>query len=134
MVSCSDSDGNISSLAASCLGQLGAVDPGLLPRKPKPKNLLPLSVHDSEFAFLALTEITRGFQNARNSVDMDAFAIAIQVIEKKLFFFKKLATTPFLNKKFHFAIIIIMVMIIIMTPLSPLSSVKKKFFFKNKLS
>lgn len=77
---CSDKDENIMGLAASCLGQLGAVDPGLLPKKPKPTNTLPLSVHDTEFAFLALTEILRGFQNARNSVDMDAFAIAIQVI------------------------------------------------------
>lgn len=79
VICCSDSDSNISSLAASCLGQLGAVDPGLLPRRPKPKNSLPLSVHDTEFAYLALTKISRGFQNARNSVDMDAFAIAIQV-------------------------------------------------------
>lgn len=55
------------------------MDPGLLPREPKPKNELPISVHDQEFAYLALTEITKGFQNARNSVDMDAFALAIQV-------------------------------------------------------
>lgn len=79
MTCCRDADQNIARAAATCLGELGAVDPGLLPRKLKPRDALPLSVHDSEFGYLALCEIVRGFQNARTSVDMDAFAIGIQV-------------------------------------------------------
>lgn len=64
------------------MGELGALDPSLLPRKLKPWNTLPLSVHDPEFGYLALCEIVRGFQNARTSVDMDAFAIGIQEVLK----------------------------------------------------
>lgn len=82
MQCCNDQDQTLSTLAASCLGELGAVDPGFLPRTLKPKNEHPLSVHDPEFAYLALTEICKGFQNARNSVDMDAFALAIQELLK----------------------------------------------------
>lgn len=66
---------------AECVGELGAVDPGHRPNKIIKSDLLRgtlLDIKSPDFVLQALTILCSGFQSARHSRTIDAFALAIQ--------------------------------------------------------
>lgn len=66
---------------AECVGELGAVDPSHRPNKIIKSDLLKgtlLDIKSPEFVVQALTILCSGFQSARHSRMIDAFALAIQ--------------------------------------------------------
>ncbi|KAI5710378.1 hypothetical protein M8J75_008125 [Diaphorina citri] len=66
---------------AECVGELGAVDPSHRPNKIIKSDLLKgtlLDIKSPEFVVQALTILCSGFQAARHSRTIDAFALAIQ--------------------------------------------------------
>uniref|UniRef100_A0A8D9BTK4 non-specific serine/threonine protein kinase n=2 Tax=Cacopsylla melanoneura TaxID=428564 RepID=A0A8D9BTK4_9HEMI len=66
---------------AECVGELGAVDPSHRPNKIIKSDLLKgtlLDITKPEFVVQALTILCSGFQSARHSRTIDAFALAIQ--------------------------------------------------------
>ncbi|KAK3922870.1 Serine/threonine-protein kinase ATR [Frankliniella fusca] len=76
---CRDTDHNIQILCVENLGMLGALDPSHLPHK-KPERGMPQisSVDEDLFAVQALTALSKGYQAARNTRNLDSFAVAIQ--------------------------------------------------------
>ncbi|XP_043497369.1 serine/threonine-protein kinase ATR-like isoform X1 [Polistes fuscatus] len=83
LAGCQEKDENIRLLYGECLGELGAIEPSLLPRKI-------ISREDSkfifdmneEFACAMLSENVRAFQMQKSTQNMDCFALAIQEILK----------------------------------------------------
>ncbi|XP_015183049.1 PREDICTED: serine/threonine-protein kinase ATR isoform X2 [Polistes dominula] len=83
LAGCQENDENIRLLYGECLGELGAIEPSLLPRKI-------ISREDSkfifdmneEFACAMLSENVRAFQMQKSTQNMDCFALAIQEILK----------------------------------------------------
>ncbi|KAI4487089.1 hypothetical protein M0802_012043 [Mischocyttarus mexicanus] len=83
LAGCQEKDENIRLLYGECLGELGAIEPSLLPRKI-------ISREDSkfifdmneEFACAMLFENVRAFQMQKSTQNMDCFALAIQEILK----------------------------------------------------
>lgn len=66
---------------AECVGELGAVDPSHRPNKIIKSDLLKGTLFDiksPDFVVQSLTILCSGFQSARNSRTIDAFALAIQ--------------------------------------------------------
>lgn len=80
LMGCQEKDDNIRILYGECLGELGAIEPSLLPRRI-------ISREDSkfifdmneEFACAMLFENVRAFQMQKSTQSMDCFSLAIQV-------------------------------------------------------
>ncbi|XP_063235756.1 LOW QUALITY PROTEIN: serine/threonine-protein kinase ATR [Bacillus rossius redtenbacheri] len=81
---CSDTDISVAQGCAMCLGEIGAIDPGNLPRRKSTaeRAAFPLSVKTDSFAVAALNELVRSFQTCRNSENLDGFSLAIQELLK----------------------------------------------------
>ncbi|XP_048511999.1 serine/threonine-protein kinase ATR isoform X2 [Athalia rosae] len=83
LVGCRDKDENVRLASGECLGELGAVEPSLLPRRIQSKDdanfIFEINV---DFACLALTYLVRAFQSQKNTQSMGCFALAIQEILK----------------------------------------------------
>ncbi|XP_046813707.1 serine/threonine-protein kinase ATR isoform X1 [Vespa crabro] len=83
LMGCQEKDDNIRILYGECLGELGAIEPSLLPRRI-------ISREDSkfifdmneEFACAMLFENVRAFQMQNSTQSMDCFSLAIQEILK----------------------------------------------------
>ncbi|XP_046746064.1 serine/threonine-protein kinase ATR isoform X2 [Diprion similis] len=80
---CRDKDENFRLASGECLGELGAVEPSLLPRRIQSKDESKFIFEtNEEFACLALTCLVRAFQSQKNTQSMGCFALAIQEILK----------------------------------------------------
>ncbi|XP_053607158.1 serine/threonine-protein kinase ATR [Plodia interpunctella] len=84
LLGCKDSDVNVSSSSGACLGQLGAIEAGHLPRQYVQPSRAPFafSIGDNCFAATALAELTRAFQYEKDTMNMDCYALTIQEILK----------------------------------------------------
>lgn len=80
---CRDKDEAIQLAYGECLGELGAIDPSLLPKRivSREDSKFITDVKE-EFACAALVEFAKGFQMQTNSHDADCFCLAIQEILK----------------------------------------------------
>nr|CAD7426912.1 unnamed protein product [Timema monikensis] len=84
IMGCSDTNLSVALTCAECLGEIGAIDPGNLPRKRfnMEKTVFQFSVKSELFALAALNELVRAFQTCRDTHNMDAFSLAIQELLK----------------------------------------------------
>ncbi|XP_012551263.2 serine/threonine-protein kinase ATR [Bombyx mori] len=84
LMGCKDTDPQVSEASGSCLGQLGAIEAGHLPRQyVKPdKSPFAFSIVDDCFTTAALMELTRAFQYEKDTKNMDCYAFTIQEILK----------------------------------------------------
>ncbi|XP_050674865.1 serine/threonine-protein kinase ATR isoform X2 [Leptidea sinapis] len=84
LTGCKDSNSEVSIASGGCLGQLGAIEAGYLPRQYVQPDRTPFafSISDSCFAATALTELTRAFQYEKDTTNMDCYALTIQEILK----------------------------------------------------
>ncbi|KAL6262489.1 hypothetical protein P5V15_007574 [Pogonomyrmex californicus] len=83
LIGCQDKDESIRLCYGECLGELGAIEPSLLPRRiisREDSNFI--SDMNEEFACALLSEHVRAFQMQKNSQSMDCFSLAIQEILK----------------------------------------------------
>ncbi|CAK9833676.1 Serine/threonine-protein kinase atr [Anthophora retusa] len=83
LTGCQHKDESIRLLYGECLGELGAIEPSLLPRKiisRDDSNFI--SDMNEEFACAILFEHARAFQMQKSSRSMDCFSLAIQEILK----------------------------------------------------
>ncbi|XP_011329801.1 serine/threonine-protein kinase ATR isoform X3 [Ooceraea biroi] len=81
LIGCQDKDESIRLRYGECLGELGAIEPSLLPRRiisREDSNFI--SDMNEEFACALLVEHVRAFQMQKNSQSMDCFSLAIQEI------------------------------------------------------
>ncbi|OAD54306.1 Serine/threonine-protein kinase atr [Eufriesea mexicana] len=72
LIGCQHKDEAIRLLYGECLGELGAIEPSLLPRR----------IISREFACAILFEHARAFQIQKSSQSMDCFSLAVQEILK----------------------------------------------------
>ncbi|KAG7302739.1 hypothetical protein JYU34_012694 [Plutella xylostella] len=84
LTGCKDSSQAVSVSSGSCLGQLGAIEAGHLPRQYVQPDRSPFafSISDDCFAATALVELTRAFQYEKDTMNMDCYALTIQEILK----------------------------------------------------
>ncbi|XP_049868950.1 serine/threonine-protein kinase ATR [Pectinophora gossypiella] len=84
LLGCKDSDTQVSAASGACLGQLGAIEAGHLPRQYVQPDRSPFafSIGDNCFAATALVELTRAFQYEKDTMNMDCYALTIQEILK----------------------------------------------------
>ncbi|XP_014472413.1 PREDICTED: serine/threonine-protein kinase ATR-like isoform X2 [Dinoponera quadriceps] len=83
LIGCQDKDESIRLCYGECLGELGAIEPSLLPRRIISKEDSKfISDTNEEFACALLSEHVRAFQMQKNSQSMDCFSLAIQEILK----------------------------------------------------
>ncbi|KAL0107168.1 hypothetical protein PUN28_015590 [Cardiocondyla obscurior] len=83
LIGCQDKDESIRLCYGECLGELGAIEPSLLPRRIiSRENSKFISDMNQEFACALLSEHVRAFQMQKNSQSMDCFSLAIQEILK----------------------------------------------------
>ncbi|XP_045771949.1 serine/threonine-protein kinase ATR-like isoform X2 [Maniola jurtina] len=84
LIGCKDSDPQVCLASGSCFGQLGAIEPGHLPRQYVQPDRSPFafSINDTCFAATALVELTRAFQYEKDTMNMDCYALTIQEILK----------------------------------------------------
>ncbi|XP_028157289.1 serine/threonine-protein kinase ATR-like [Ostrinia furnacalis] len=84
LVGCKDSDAEVSLASGRCLGQLGAIEAGHLPRQYVQPDRSPFafSIVDNCFAATALVELARAFQYEKDTMNMDCYALTIQEILK----------------------------------------------------
>lgn len=83
MAGCRDKDEAIQLAYGECLGELGAVEPSLLPRRIVSRDDKKfISDTNEEFACEALIELARGFQMQKSTQDTGCFSLAIQEILK----------------------------------------------------
>ncbi|XP_038211943.1 serine/threonine-protein kinase ATR [Zerene cesonia] len=84
LIGCKDSNMEVSSSSGACLGQLGAIEAGHLPRQYVQPDRSPFafSISDNCFAATALMELTRAFQYEKDTMNMDCYALTIQEILK----------------------------------------------------
>ncbi|XP_025157159.1 serine/threonine-protein kinase ATR [Harpegnathos saltator] len=81
LIGCQDKDESIRLCYGECLGELGAIEPSLLPRRIISKEDSKfISDVNEEFACALLFEHVRAFQMQKNSQSMDCFSLAIQEI------------------------------------------------------
>ncbi|VVC87145.1 unnamed protein product, partial [Leptidea sinapis] len=73
LTGCKDSNSEVSIASGGCLGQLGAIEAGYLPRQYVQPDRTPFafSISDSCFAATALTELTRAFQYEKDTTIYD---------------------------------------------------------------
>ncbi|XP_046407326.1 serine/threonine-protein kinase atr-like [Ischnura elegans] len=81
IIGCRDRDSRVRIACGECFGEIGAIDSTRLPRSShqKEERAFIYDIKDEEFAVAALTKFTKAFMSARDTVDMDRFALAIQV-------------------------------------------------------
>lgn len=80
---CKSDNRELQLIASRCLGEIGAVEPGLLAPNYAPQ--YPISAYSAdsdEFAILALKELCRSFHQQSNYKHTDSFSLAIQEILK----------------------------------------------------
>ncbi|XP_033336517.2 serine/threonine-protein kinase ATR [Megalopta genalis] len=83
LIGCQHKDENIRLLYGECLGELGAIEPSLLPRRIISRDDCKfISDMNEEFACAMLFEHVRAFQMQKSSHSMDCFSLAIQEILK----------------------------------------------------
>ncbi|CAK1547250.1 unnamed protein product [Leptosia nina] len=84
LIGCKDTNNEVSSSSGACLGQLGAIEAGHLPRQYVQPDRSPFafSINDNCFAATALIELTRAFQYEKDTMNMDCYALTIQEILK----------------------------------------------------
>ncbi|XP_072931916.1 serine/threonine-protein kinase ATR isoform X2 [Epargyreus clarus] len=84
LLGCKDSDTDVTSASAACLGQLGAIESGHLPRQyvQTDKSPFAFSIKEDCFASAALTELCRAFQYEKESCNIDSYALTMQEILK----------------------------------------------------
>ncbi|XP_075973655.1 serine/threonine-protein kinase ATR-like [Anticarsia gemmatalis] len=84
LLGCKDSDTQVSLSSGACLGQLGAIEAGHLPRQYVQPDRSPFafSISDDCFAATALVELSRAFQYEKDTMNMDCYALTIQEILK----------------------------------------------------
>ncbi|XP_068631581.1 serine/threonine-protein kinase ATR-like [Battus philenor] len=84
LLGCKDSDNDVREASGSCLGQLGAIEAGHLPRQyvQPDKSPFAFSIVDNIFAATALVELSRAFQYEKDTMNMDCYALTIQEILK----------------------------------------------------
>ncbi|XP_026488273.2 serine/threonine-protein kinase ATR-like [Vanessa tameamea] len=84
LVGCKEASAAVSLASGACLGQLGAVEAGHLPRQYVQPDRSPFafSISDDCFAATALVELTRAFQYEKDTMNMDCYALTIQEILK----------------------------------------------------
>ncbi|KYN10085.1 Serine/threonine-protein kinase atr [Trachymyrmex cornetzi] len=81
LIGCQDKDKSIRLCYGECLGELGAIEPSLLPRRIiSREDSKFISDINEEFACGLLSEHVRAFQMQKNSQSMDCFSLAIQEI------------------------------------------------------
>ncbi|XP_076654433.1 serine/threonine-protein kinase ATR [Halictus rubicundus] len=81
LIGCQHKDENIRLLYGECLGELGAIEPSLLPRRIISRDDCKfISDMNEEFACAMLFEHVRAFQMQKSSQSMDCFSLAIQEI------------------------------------------------------
>ncbi|XP_076632761.1 serine/threonine-protein kinase atr isoform X1 [Colletes latitarsis] len=83
LIGCQHTDESIRLLYGECLGELGAIEPSLLPRRIISRDDSKfISDMNEEFACAMLFEHVRAFQMQKSSQSMDCFSLAIQEILK----------------------------------------------------
>ncbi|KPJ15649.1 Serine/threonine-protein kinase ATR [Papilio machaon] len=84
LLGCKDPDSKVSEASGSCLGQLGAIEAGHLPRQYVQPDRSPFAftIVDNCFAATALVELSRAFQYEKDTTNMDCYALTIQEILK----------------------------------------------------
>ncbi|CAH0701159.1 unnamed protein product [Spodoptera exigua] len=84
LAGCKDPDPKVSLSSGACLGQLGAIEAGHLPRQYVQPDRSPFafSIGDDCFAATALVELSRAFQYEKDTMNMDCYALTIQEILK----------------------------------------------------
>lgn len=83
LIGCQHTDECIRLLYGECLGELGAIEPSLLPRRIISRDDSKfISDMNEEFACAILFEHVRAFQMQKSSQSMDCFSLAIQEILK----------------------------------------------------
>ncbi|XP_003702936.2 serine/threonine-protein kinase ATR isoform X1 [Megachile rotundata] len=83
LIGCQHKDESIRLLYGECLGELGAIEPSLLPRKILSRvDSQFISDMNEEFACAVLFEHVRALQMQKSSQSMDCFSLAIQEILK----------------------------------------------------
>ncbi|KPI92992.1 Serine/threonine-protein kinase ATR [Papilio xuthus] len=84
LLGCKDPDNKVSEASGSCLGQLGAIEAGHLPRQYVQPDRSPFAftIVDNCFAATALVELSRAFQYEKDTMNMDCYALTIQEILK----------------------------------------------------
>ncbi|PZC86486.1 hypothetical protein B5X24_HaOG209205 [Helicoverpa armigera] len=84
LLGCKDPDAKVSLSSGACLGQLGAIEAGHLPRQYVQPDRSPFafSIGDDCFAATALVELSRAFQYEKDTMNMDCYALTIQEILK----------------------------------------------------
>ncbi|KAJ8680180.1 hypothetical protein QAD02_015967 [Eretmocerus hayati] len=83
MAGCQDKDENICIASGDCIGELGAIEPSLLPRRIISRGdtkFIPLM--NQEFACELLYELVKDYQSQKNTQSMDSFSLAIQELLK----------------------------------------------------
>ncbi|XP_060828354.1 serine/threonine-protein kinase atr-like [Bombus pascuorum] len=81
LIGCQHKDESIRLLYGECLGELGAIEPSLLPRRIISRvDSKFISDMNEEFACAILFEHVRAFQMQKSSQSMDCFSLAIQEI------------------------------------------------------
>lgn len=86
MIGCKHVDSNLQLAAGECLGELGAIEPSLLPPNYSQQAKFISSVHTDLFAMMALGELCRAFQFQNDTKYVDNFSLAIQeiLLERKV--------------------------------------------------
>ncbi|XP_076757525.1 serine/threonine-protein kinase ATR [Xylocopa sonorina] len=83
LIGCQHKDESIRLLYGECLGELGAIEPSLLPRRIISRDDSQfISDMNEKFACALLFEYARAFQMQKSSQSMDCFSLAIQEILK----------------------------------------------------
>ncbi|GBP59966.1 hypothetical protein EVAR_84466_1 [Eumeta japonica] len=84
LLGCKDPEPLVSLASGSCLGQLGAIEAGHLPRQYVQPDRSPFafSISDDCFAATALLELARAFQYEKYTENMDYYAFTIQEMLK----------------------------------------------------
>ncbi|XP_043279597.1 serine/threonine-protein kinase ATR isoform X2 [Venturia canescens] len=83
LAGCQDKDEDIRLGSGECLGELGAVEPSLLPRRIVARDDSKfIADMNEDFASATLVELVRAFQMQKSTRSMDCFSLAIQEILK----------------------------------------------------
>lgn len=77
---CKENDQDLQVCAAQCLGELGALEPTLMPTNYEPQNRFTFNVFTDEFAIMVLKELCRAYQVQVDANHVDCFALAIQEV------------------------------------------------------
>ncbi|XP_055380067.1 serine/threonine-protein kinase ATR [Condylostylus longicornis] len=81
MVGCKHSDSNLKLISSKCIGELGAIEPGLMrPNYSAQERIFPLSIHSDAFAIMALKELCKAYQFQKDTHYVDNFSLGIQEI------------------------------------------------------